>query len=82
MSGQIDFGQPVYLNDARIADASTWAEVAEAVSRVSGINFNGKSIQLYASEGPLGFYVTLRFESNRSLRFSSNSGRVAKVVEI
>jgi len=51
--------KPVYLNAVRIADASTWFEVAEIVSRVTGFNFT-KLIQHYGSEGPLGFYVTLR----------------------
>jgi hypothetical protein len=51
--------KPLYLNGVRIADASTWFEVAEIVSRVTGRNFTGKSIERYASEGPIGFYVTL-----------------------
>jgi hypothetical protein len=57
--------KPVYLNGVRIADASTWFEVAEIVSRVTGINFTGKSIQRYGSEGPRGFYVTLRLQMTR-----------------
>jgi hypothetical protein len=44
----------------QIAQASTWFEVAEIVSKVTGISFGGKSIQRYGSEGPRGFYVTLR----------------------
>jgi hypothetical protein len=52
--------KPVYLNGVRIADASTWFEVAEIVSRVTGISYTSKSIQRHASEGPLGFYVILR----------------------
>ena len=52
--------KPVYLNGVRIADASTWFEVAETVSRVTGISFTSKSIQRYGSEGPRGFYVILR----------------------
>jgi hypothetical protein len=51
--------KPVYLNGVRIADASTWFEVAEIVSKVTGISFSGKSIQSYGSEGPRGFYVTV-----------------------
>jgi hypothetical protein len=51
--------KPVYLNGVRIADASTWFEVAEIVSKVTGISFTGKSIQRYGSEGPRGFYVTV-----------------------
>jgi len=52
--------KPVYLNGVRIADASTWFEVAEIVSRVTGISFTSKSIQHHGSEGPRGFYITLR----------------------
>ena len=52
--------KPVYLNGVRIADASTWFEVAETLSRVTGISFTSKSIQRYGSEGPRGFYVILR----------------------
>ena len=50
----------VRVNGVRVADASTWFEVAEIVSRVTGRSFTGKSIQHYGSEGPRGFYVTLR----------------------
>jgi hypothetical protein len=52
--------KPVYLNSVQIAQASTWFEVADIVSKVTGISFGGKSIQRYGSEGPRGFYVTLR----------------------
>ena len=52
--------KPVYLNGVQMADAATWFDVAEMISRVTGINFTGKSIQRYGSEGPRGFYVTLR----------------------
>jgi hypothetical protein len=51
--------KPVYLNGVRIADASTWFDVAEIVTKVTGISFTGKSIQRYGSEGPRGFYVTV-----------------------
>jgi hypothetical protein len=51
--------KPVYLNGVRIADASTWFEVAEIVGKVTGISFTGKSIQQHGSEGPHGFYVTV-----------------------
>jgi len=51
--------KPVYLNGVRIADASTWFEVAEIVSKVTGLSFTGKSIQRYGSEGPRGFYVII-----------------------
>jgi hypothetical protein len=52
--------KPVYLNGVQIAQASTWFEVAEIATKVTGISFTGKSIQRYGSEGPRGFYVTLR----------------------
>jgi hypothetical protein len=51
--------KPVYLNGVRIADASTWFDVAEIVTKVTGSSFTGKSIQRYGSEGPRGFYVTV-----------------------
>jgi hypothetical protein len=59
--------KPVYLNGVRIADASTWFEVAEIVNRVTGTSFTGKSIQHHGSEGPHGFYVTLRVNPSTTL---------------
>ncbi|HEV2550317.1 MAG TPA: hypothetical protein VGU20_23600 [Stellaceae bacterium] len=50
----------VHLNDVPVGQASTWFEVAEIVSRLVGATFTAKGIQRHASEGPRGFYVTLR----------------------
>jgi hypothetical protein len=50
----------VYLNDLPVGQAATWFEVAELVSRLVGASFTAKGIQRHASEGPRGFYVTLR----------------------
>jgi hypothetical protein len=50
----------VYLNDVPVGQAATWIEVAEIVSRLLGAPFTAKGIQRHASEGPRGFYVTLR----------------------
>ena len=50
----------VYLNDVPVGQAATWFEVAEIVSRLVGAPFTAKGIQRRASEGPRGFYVTLR----------------------
>lgn len=50
----------VYLNDVPVGQAATWIEVAEIVSRLVGASFTAKGIQRHASEGPRGFYVTLR----------------------
>jgi hypothetical protein len=52
--------KPVYLNDVPLGSAATWFEVAEIVSRITGVSFTAKTIQRRASEGPHGFYVTLR----------------------
>jgi hypothetical protein len=50
----------VYLNDVPVGQAAAWYEVAEIISRLVGATFTAKGIQRHASEGPRGFYVTLR----------------------
>ena len=53
--------KPVYLNlnEAPIGSAVSWLDVAAIVSkRVGSISVN--EVQQHASEGPRGFYVTLR----------------------
>ena len=54
--------KPVYLNGVPIGDAATWFEVAQIVAGATGVSFTAKAIQQHASEGPRGFYVTLRLQ--------------------
>jgi hypothetical protein len=56
--------KPVFLNagDVPIGSAATWDDVADLVSKRVGA-ISAEAMQRQASEGPLGFYVTLRLQT-------------------
>jgi hypothetical protein len=51
--------KPIYLNDALIGSAATWWGVATVVSEHVGY-ISSEDVQHHGSEGPHGFYITLR----------------------
>jgi hypothetical protein len=55
--------KPVFLNsgDVPIGSAATWDDVADLVSKRIGA-ISAEAMQHQASEGPFGFYVTLRLQ--------------------
>ena len=52
----------VYLNGMPIGRAATWFDVAVIVNSATGLSYSAKTMQERASEGPRGFYVTLRLD--------------------
>jgi hypothetical protein len=65
--------KPVFLNssDEPIGSAATWDDVADLVSQRVG-NISAEAMQRQASEGPFGFYVTLRLHPVAAPRASEN----------
>jgi hypothetical protein len=52
--------KPLYLNDVTIGSASTWREVAEVLTKLFRRVVTSREAQRHGSEGPDGFYVTMR----------------------
>jgi len=50
----------LYLNDVPIGSASTWQEVAERLTKLFRRVVTSREAQRHGSEGPDGFYVTMR----------------------
>jgi hypothetical protein len=50
----------LYLNDVAIGSASTWQEVAERLTKLFRRIVTSREAQRHGSEGPDGFYVTMR----------------------
>jgi hypothetical protein len=50
----------LYLNDVPVGSASTWQEVAETLTKRFRRVVTPREAQRHGSEGPDGFYVTMR----------------------
>jgi hypothetical protein len=52
--------KPVYLNGAPVGFARTWHEVAMLLTALLRRGISSRDAQGNGSEGPNGFYITLR----------------------
>ena len=52
--------KPVYLNGSPVGYARTWHEVATLLTALLRHGISARDAQDHGSEGPDGFYITLR----------------------
>ncbi|HYM03979.1 MAG TPA: hypothetical protein VET85_13590 [Stellaceae bacterium] len=56
--------KPLTINGTAAGDAVTWEEIAAIIGKTAGRPYSVRELQLFSSEGPDGFYVTLRGASD------------------